>query len=85
MLLAHQPANFDRAAELGVGLQLSGHTHGGQMFPFNFLVGLSTPFIAGLYRHQDAQLYVSRGTGYWGPPFRVGSPPEIVKVVLQAA
>ena len=85
VLLAHQPANFERAAEAGVGLQLSGHTHGGQMFPFNFLVGMATPYVAGLYRHQGAQLYVSRGTGYWGPPFRVGSPPEIVKVVLQAA
>jgi len=85
VLLAHQPRNFERAAELGMGLQLSGHTHGGQMFPFNFLVGMTTPFIAGHYAHQGAQLYVSRGTGYWGPPFRVGAPPEIVKVVLQAS
>jgi uncharacterized protein len=84
VLLAHQPRNFERAAELGMDLQLSGHTHGGQMFPFNFVVELTTPFIAGRYQHQGAQLYVSRGTGYWGPPFRVGSPPEIVKVVLQA-
>jgi len=85
VLLAHQPRNFERAAELGMGLQLSGHTHGGQMFPFNYLVGMTTPFIAGHYTHRGAQLYVSRGTGYWGPPFRVGAPPEIVKVVLQAS
>ncbi|HEU5154422.1 MAG TPA: metallophosphoesterase, partial [Gemmatimonadales bacterium] len=85
VLLAHQPKGFEQAAGRGVGLQLSGHTHGGQMFPFNFMVALTTPFTAGLYRHQGGQLYVSRGTGYWGPPFRVGSPPEIVKVVLQPA
>ncbi|HEY8209476.1 MAG TPA: metallophosphoesterase [Myxococcaceae bacterium] len=85
VLLAHQPRGFEKAAELGVGLQLSGHTHGGQMFPFNFVVGMTTPYVAGFYRHQGAQLYVSRGTGFWGPPFRVGAPPEIVKVVLQAS
>ncbi|HVE87804.1 MAG TPA: metallophosphoesterase [Myxococcales bacterium] len=85
VLLAHQPRNFEQAADLGMGLQLSGHTHGGQMFPFNFMVGLTTPYIAGHYLRKDAHLYVSRGTGYWGPPFRVGSPPEIVKVVLQAS
>lgn len=84
VLLAHQPKGFERAAELGVGLQLSGHTHGGQMFPFNLLVALATPFTAGLYRHGGAQLYVSRGTGYWGPPMRLGAPPEITLLELEA-
>ena len=85
MLLAHQPANFKAAAEQGIGLQLSGHTHGGQLFPFTLLVGIQWEHRAGLYQHADASIYVSRGSGFWGPPMRVGAPPEIVKVVLTAA
>jgi predicted MPP superfamily phosphohydrolase len=84
VLLAHQPANFDAAAQRGVELQLSGHTHGGQMFPFSLAVAAVHPYSRGFYRSGAGQLYVSRGTGYWGPPFRVGSPPEIVKVTLLA-
>ncbi|WP_257446574.1 metallophosphoesterase [Archangium lipolyticum] len=84
VLLAHQPANFKVAAERGVDLQISGHTHGGQIFPMTLLIGLGWEHSAGLYRHGDSHIYVSRGCGFWGPPMRVGSPPEIVKLVLTA-
>lgn len=82
VLLAHQPANFRVAAAQGVDLQLSGHTHGGQLFPMTLLVQQVWEHSAGLYRHGDAYLYVSRGCGFWGPPMRVGSPPEIVRLTL---
>jgi hypothetical protein len=85
VLLAHQPKQAIQAAELGVGLQLSGHTHGGQLWPFTYLVRLQQPFIAGLDRLKDLTIYTSRGTGYWGPPMRVGAPPEITKIILRAA
>lgn len=84
VLLAHQPANFHEAAARGVDLQISGHTHGGQIFPGTFLVGLQWDYVAGLYRHEDSHIFVSRGSGFWGPPLRIGSPPEIVKIVLTA-
>jgi predicted MPP superfamily phosphohydrolase len=83
VLLAHQPRSFSDALRFGVGLQLSGHTHGGQMWPFGFIVRLSQPFVAGLHRRGDAQIYVSRGTGYWGPPMRLAAPAEIACVVLR--
>jgi predicted MPP superfamily phosphohydrolase len=82
VLLAHQPRGIHLAEELGVDLQLSGHTHGGQMFPWNFLVRLQQPFVAGLHKLERAQIYVSRGTGYWGPPMRVGAPAEITEIEL---
>ncbi len=82
VLLAHQPRNFEEVAKSGVGLQLSGHTHGGQFLPWNLAVQLVFPHIAGLYREHDSHLYVNRGTGFWGPPIRVGAPPEITKLVL---
>ncbi|WP_375756608.1 metallophosphoesterase [Corallococcus exercitus] len=82
VLLAHQPANFKVAAEQGVDLQVSGHTHGGQLFPMTALIGLSWEHSAGHYRHGDSHIYVSRGCGFWGPPMRLGSPPELVKLVL---
>jgi len=85
VLLAHQPKSIVEAAKLGVGLQLSGHTHGGQIFPWNFLVRLQQPYVAGLHRHDDAYIYVSRGTGYWGPPMRVGIPAEIAHLTLVRA
>jgi predicted MPP superfamily phosphohydrolase len=85
VLLAHQPRTFADAVRFGVGLQLSGHTHGGQVWPFGFLVRLSQPFLAGLHRRADSQIYVSRGTGYWGPPMRLGSPAEITEVILRRA
>jgi hypothetical protein len=69
----------------GVGLQLSGHTHGGQMWPFGVFVRMSQPFLAGLHRRGDSQIYVSCGTGYWGPPMRLGAPPEITELVLRRA
>jgi predicted MPP superfamily phosphohydrolase len=84
VLLAHQPRTFLDAEPFGVGLQLSGHTHGGQMWPFNFVVGLQQPFVAGLHRRGDAQIYVSRGTGYWGPPMRLGAPAEITEIRLES-
>ena len=82
VLLAHQPRGIDLADTLGVDLQLSGHTHGGQMVPWNFLVRLQQPFVAGLHKLARAQIYVSRGTGYWGPPMRVGAPAEITEIEL---
>lgn len=85
VLLAHQPRGIDRADALGVDLQLSGHTHGGQIFPWNLLVRLQQPFVSGLHRLARAQIYVSRGTGYWGPPMRVGAPAEITEIELVAA
>jgi uncharacterized protein len=85
VLLAHQPRTVLDAAEHGVDLQISGHTHGGQIWPFGFLVRLQQGFLVGLRRHKDTQLYVSRGTGYWGPPMRLGSPPEITQLVLRSA
>lgn len=82
VLLAHQPRAVVEAARLGVGLQLSGHTHGGQIWPWRYLVYLQQPFVSGLAREQDTWIYVSCGTGYWGPPFRLGAPPEVTRVVL---
>jgi uncharacterized protein len=82
VLLAHQPANFKEAARQGVDLQVSGHTHGGQLFPMTALIGLRWEHSAGHYRHGDSHIYVSRGCGFWGPPMRLGSPPELVKLVL---
>jgi predicted MPP superfamily phosphohydrolase len=84
-LLAHQPRSFEAAARHGVGLQLSGHTHGGQMWPFGAIVRMAQPFVAGLHRRGNSQIYVSRGTGYWGPPMRLGAPAEITEVILRRA
>ncbi|MFZ5469798.1 MAG: metallophosphoesterase [Myxococcota bacterium] len=84
VLLAHQPLGFRDAVARGIGLQLSGHTHGGQFFPGTLVVPLVYEHSAGHYTHREGHLYVSRGTGFWGPPLRVGSPPEIVKLSLLA-
>ncbi|HEY4120012.1 MAG TPA: metallophosphoesterase [Byssovorax sp.] len=84
VLLAHQPKQIDEAAAHGVGLQLSGHTHGGQIFPWNLFVRIDQPFVAGLDRRGDTQIYVSRGTGFWGPPLRVAAPSEISLLELIA-
>ena len=84
ILLAHQPKNIFDAAKAGYDLQISGHTHGGQFFPWNLLVGFSQPYVSGLHTHQNTRIYVSRGTGYWGPPLRVGSPSEITLIKLIA-
>ncbi len=85
VLLAHQPRSCTAAAAAGVDLQLSGHTHGGQFIPWNFFVRLQQPFVAGLDRFNDMWVYTSRGTGYWGPPVRVGAPSEITRLRLVAA
>lgn len=82
VLMAHQPVVIDEAVEHGVDLQLSGHTHGGQLWPGNYLAELSNPTVAGLERYGDTQLYVTRGAGAWGPPVRVGAPSDITVVEL---
>ncbi|MET7724291.1 metallophosphoesterase [Streptomyces mirabilis] len=82
VLLAHQPVQIHDAVKHGVDLQLSGHTHGGQLWPGNYLAELANPTVAGLERYGDTQLYVSRGAGAWGPPTRVGAPSDITVVEL---
>jgi hypothetical protein len=82
ILLAHQPKSIFAAARAGYDLQISGHTHGGQFFPWNLLIGFAQPYVYGLHTHESTQIYVSRGTGYWGPPVRVGSPSEITLLEL---
>jgi hypothetical protein len=84
VLLAHDPLTFRAAARLRVDLQLSGHTHGGQIWPFRYLVRLSTPYVVGHYRQNGAQLYVSRGTGFWGPAMRLFAPAEITEITIRA-
>lgn len=84
VLLAHQPRAIFEAERLGVGLQLSGHTHGGQLFPWNYLVRLQQPVVSGLARIGRALVYVSNGTGFWGPPMRLGIPAEITNLVLRS-
>lgn len=83
VLLAHDPTSFRRASAAGVDLQLSGHTHGGQIWPFNYLVRLAVPWVAGLHRVGASWLYVSRGSGFWGPPMRLLAPAEITELVLR--
>lgn len=82
ILLAHQPRSAPAAAAAGFDLQLSGHTHGGQFWPWNFFVRLQQPFTAGLDRLGSLWIYTSRGTGYWGPPKRFGAPSEITRIRL---
>jgi predicted MPP superfamily phosphohydrolase len=82
VLLSHQPVTIDEAVQHGVDLQLSGHTHGGQLWPGPYLAELANPTVAGLEKYGDTQLYVSRGAGAWGPPTRVGAPSDITVVEL---
>lgn len=82
ILLAHDPATFPEAVRHGVDVQLSGHTHGGQIWPFKYFVRLATPYVAGHYRSGESQLYVSRGTGFWGPPMRFLAPAEITEIIV---
>ncbi|MFH9820447.1 metallophosphoesterase [Streptomyces sp. NPDC017230] len=82
VLLAHQPVQIHDAVDHGVDLQLSGHTHGGQLWPGSLLAGLANPTVAGLERYGDTQLYVSRGAGAWGPPTRVGAESDITVIEL---
>jgi uncharacterized protein len=85
ILLAHQPRSAAAAATAGFDLQLSGHTHGGQFWPWNLFVRFQQPFTAGLHRLNHLWIYISRGTGYWGPPNRFGAPSEITLLRLVAA
>jgi predicted MPP superfamily phosphohydrolase len=85
VLLAHQPRTAKLAEGAGYALQLSGHTHGGQLWPWNFVVPLQQPTVAGLDVVGDTQVYTSRGTGFWGPPMRVGAPSEIALLTLVPA
>ncbi|MEO6898188.1 MAG: metallophosphoesterase [Caldimonas sp.] len=84
LLLAHQPRSADAAEAAGFDLQLSGHTHGGQFWPWNLFVRLQQPFTAGLHRWRRLWVYTSRGTGYWGPPKRFGAPSEVTFIRLVA-
>ena len=84
VLLAHQPYMVPLAAAAGVDLQLSGHTHGGQLWPFDYAIRLDQPAVEGLSRHGDTQLYVTRGAGYWGPAMRIGARPEVTVVELRS-
>jgi len=88
VLLAHQPRGVAEAVRAGVELQLSGHTHGGQIIPWNLVVSAFYPYYKGLYSHREGNrrgnVYVSCGTGYWGPPMRLGAPAEVTKVILTA-
>jgi predicted MPP superfamily phosphohydrolase len=85
VLLAHQPVQAHEAAKYKVDLQLSGHTHGGQMAPFNFIVKLQQPIVSGLGEVDGTKVYVTNGAGFWGPPVRVGAPPDITLVELRAS
>jgi uncharacterized protein len=85
ILLAHQPSSATDAANTGYDLQISGHTHGGQFWPWNLFVPLFQPFTGGLHRLKNLWVYVSRGTGYWGPPNRFGVPSEITRISLITA
>jgi len=85
VMLAHQPIQAAGAAARGVDLQLSGHTHGGQMVPFNLIVKLAQqPVVSGLGEVDGMPVYVTNGAGFWGPPVRVGAPPDITLVQLRA-
>ena len=85
LLLAHQPKSLFAAKRAGFDLQISGHTHGGQFFPWNLFVHLAHPVVAGLKRFDDLWVYVSRGTGYWGPPIRTLTPAELTVLRLTRA
>ena len=82
ILLAHQPKQVFEAAPLGFDLMICGHTHGGQFFPWNLVAALGQPFIKGLHNYDGAWVYVSKGTGYWGPPVRLGARSEITVITL---
>ncbi len=83
ILLAHQPFSYREAAKAGFDVQLSGHAHGGQYFPFTFLVRFFQHYYTGLEKYKNMWIYVSHGTGYWGPPFRTGTPCEITLITLR--
>ena len=82
IVLAHQPNDIKHAIKYGFDIQLSGHTHCGQYFPFSLLVQLAHPFIKGLHKKENTWIYINQGTGYWGPPMRIGTEPEITEITL---
>jgi predicted MPP superfamily phosphohydrolase len=84
ILLAHQPKNIFSASDAGFDLQISGHTHGGQYLPWSYLVTLTQPYVSGLHKYKNTRIYVNRGTGYWGPPLRLGVPSEISVLTLSS-
>ncbi|MGW8268044.1 MAG: metallophosphoesterase, partial [Longimicrobiales bacterium] len=84
VLLAHQPRIIEEAARHGVGLVLSGHTHGGQIWPFSYLVYLQQPYVRGLKEEGGTRLYLSSGTGFWGPPMRLGTTAEMALITLRS-
>jgi len=84
VLLAHQPVQAREAARYDVDLQLSGHTHGGQLIPFNYLVRLQQPVVDGLGTVDGTLVFVTTGAGFWGPPVRVGVPLEVTLVQLRS-
>ena len=85
IMLAHQPRSAEAVAAAGADVQLSGHTHGGQFWPWNLFVPLQQPYTVGLHRFQNLWVYVNRGTGYWGPPIRLGARSEITRIRLVPA
>ncbi len=85
ILLAHQPRSIEAASQADCHLQLSGHTHGGQFVPWKYVIPLQQPYVAGLHKFRDTWIYVHRGTGYWGPPLRLGAPSEIALLTLSRA
>jgi predicted MPP superfamily phosphohydrolase len=84
VLLAHQPVLVEKSAAHAIDLQLSGHTHGGQMWPFHYIVRAVQLALAGMPKVDDTQLYVTRGAGFWGPPVRIGAPPDITVLSLES-
>jgi predicted MPP superfamily phosphohydrolase len=84
VLLAHQPVQVREASRYGVDLQLSGHTHGGQIQPFGVIVRMQQPVLSGLATVDGTKIYVTDGAGFWGPPVRVGAPPQISVVTLRS-
>jgi len=82
ILLTHQPVDIEKASQYGVDLMLTGHTHGGQIWPFGYLVVLQQKYLKGYYKYEDTHLYVNQGTGCWGPPMRLGTENEITEIIL---
>lgn len=85
ILLAHRPQSVYEAADSDYDLLVCGHTHGGQFFPWKYAVDLAQPFLSGLHKVENTNIYVSRGTGYWGPPIRLGVPSEVTLLTLVPA